>query len=276
VTVVDTQPPTITCPANVTQSNDPNQCGAVVTYPAPMASDNCPGVTTMCSPATGSFFPVGTTTVTCTATDTSGNTATCGFTVTVVDTQPPSITCPANQTVQGTGLNGCLLTATVTYPAPTVTDNCPGVGAPVCMPASGSTFTEGTTTVTCTVADMAGNTASCSFTVTVTSVGVFGACARDDASGDTWSIVTNPMSPLFRFWRYRVAATGELICGTASAMAFYPNRSLTASDNDDPRYFMNANLNYGARAGTVQVEDYLVDRRFVLRDRNLFDNPPCQ
>src|SRR6185437_11983211 len=28
---------TITCPANITQSNDPNQCGAVVNYPPPTA-----------------------------------------------------------------------------------------------------------------------------------------------------------------------------------------------------------------------------------------------
>jgi hypothetical protein len=55
----------------------------VVTYPAPVASDNCPGVTASCNPPSGSCLPVGTTTVTCTATDTSGNTATCTFTVTV-------------------------------------------------------------------------------------------------------------------------------------------------------------------------------------------------
>jgi hypothetical protein len=87
--------------------------------------------------------------------------------------------------------------------------------------------------------------------------------------------VTNPASPLFRFWRYRVAATGELLCGTASSLAFYPNRSLTAADNDDRRFFMEAYLNYGARTGTVHIEDYQLNRRFILRDRNLFDNPPC-
>jgi hypothetical protein len=48
-----------------------------------MATDNCPGVTTVCTPAAGSVFAVGTTSVTCTATDTSGNTASCSFAVTV-------------------------------------------------------------------------------------------------------------------------------------------------------------------------------------------------
>ncbi|HEV7397904.1 MAG TPA: HYR domain-containing protein [Pyrinomonadaceae bacterium] len=56
---------TITCPANVTRSNDPNQNGAVVNYPAPTTSGTCGTIN--CSPASGSFFPVGVTTVTCTA-----------------------------------------------------------------------------------------------------------------------------------------------------------------------------------------------------------------
>jgi len=73
-----------------------------------------------------------------------------------------------------------------------------------------------------------------------------------------------------------VAATGEIFCGTASRVAFIPNRSLTASDNDDPRFFMNANLNYGSQTGTVKVVDRATGRQFVLRDRNLSNNPPCQ
>jgi hypothetical protein len=90
VTVVDTQPPVITCPANQTGVTDRNACPStacqVVTFPAPTASDNCPGVVVVCSPPSGSCFPTGVTTVTCTATDGSGNTATCSFTVTTFDT----------------------------------------------------------------------------------------------------------------------------------------------------------------------------------------------
>jgi len=89
VTVNDTQPPSITCPANVTAVTNQNTCISapcqVVNFPDPTVSDNCPGVTFVCSPASGSCFPIGTTAVTCTATDASGNTATCGFTVTVFD-----------------------------------------------------------------------------------------------------------------------------------------------------------------------------------------------
>ena len=141
---------TVTCPQNITQSNDPNQCGALVTYPAPTTEGDCGTVN--CSPASGSFFPVGTTTVTCTASliigGPAGDGASCTFDVTVTDDQPPSITCPANITTSNTA-NQC--GAVVNYPAPTITDNCPGMFTATCNPPSGSFFPVGTTTVTCSV-----------------------------------------------------------------------------------------------------------------------------
>ncbi|HJQ27569.1 MAG TPA: HYR domain-containing protein [Blastocatellia bacterium] len=83
-TTVDPIAPTITCPANITsmaQLSCPNTTTAVVNF-APTVTDNC-AATYVCSPASGSAFPVGTTTVSCTATDTAGNTASCSFTVKV-------------------------------------------------------------------------------------------------------------------------------------------------------------------------------------------------
>ncbi len=162
VTVADTQDPTIACPANITVNNDPGQCSAVVNFTVG-AGDNCPGVTVVSSPASGSAFPVGTTTVNSIATDAAGRTATCSFTVTVNDTQNPVITCPAN-IVQTTAPGQC--SAIVNYNV-TATDNCAGVTV-VSTPASGSVFPVGTTTVMATATDAAGNTATCSFTVTVT------------------------------------------------------------------------------------------------------------
>ena len=67
----------IICPANITVNNSGSQCGAIVNYPAPVGSGSCGVITS--SPASGSFFPVGTTTVN--VTSTSG--ATCSFTITV-------------------------------------------------------------------------------------------------------------------------------------------------------------------------------------------------
>jgi hypothetical protein len=156
------------CPANITVANTPNQCGAVVNYtPATPVGGSCG--TIICSPAPGSFFQVGTTPVTCTSTMGAMGAMpgpSCTFTVTVQDTQPPTITCPANIRTTAESPTG----GPVAFPAPTVSDNCPGVGTPVCTPASGSNFPIGTTTVTCTVSDASPNSpdASCSFTVTLT------------------------------------------------------------------------------------------------------------
>jgi hypothetical protein len=146
--------PTITCPTNVTQSADAGLCTAVVNYPAPTLSGGCGAIT--CTPAAGTAFPKGTTTVNCSVTGGS----TCSFTVTVTDTQPPTITCPINQSVDSG------VPIVVNYTTPTGADNCPGVTVN-CVPASGSTFPLGTTTVTCTATDAASSTATCSFTVTV-------------------------------------------------------------------------------------------------------------
>jgi predicted extracellular nuclease len=166
-----TFPCAVACPANITRPNDTDRCGAVVNYPASTASNNCFPVT--CSPSSGSFFPAGTTTVTCAESLAGG--AACSFTVTVNDTQPPAIT-PAANVSKPTDPNKC--TAVVNFPVPVVTDNCSSATqarkrsatalTPICNPASGSTFSKGTTTVICTAIDSSGNQASCRFTVTVT------------------------------------------------------------------------------------------------------------
>lgn len=83
VTVRDADGPVIVCPASVNVSPAAGQSSAVVTYPPPSVTDNLPGVTTVCSPPSGSTFPLGTTPVTCTATDSNGNQASCTFSVNV-------------------------------------------------------------------------------------------------------------------------------------------------------------------------------------------------
>jgi hypothetical protein len=87
VTVNDTQKPTITCPAAQTVLCTSSSGATVKLYPK--FSDNCPGVTASCVPASGSTFGFGTTNpVTCTATDTSSNTQHCTTSVTVKDVPP--------------------------------------------------------------------------------------------------------------------------------------------------------------------------------------------
>jgi hypothetical protein len=165
VTVTDNVAPVLSGCTNVSANTPSNACAAAVTYTQPTANDNCDGARTVtCNPASGSTFSKGVTTVSCSATDTSNNTGSCTFTVTVTDTTPPVITCPA-PVIHGTDPGVCK--AAVTYANATATDNCPGVGTPVCTPASGTMFQKGVTTVTCNVTDASSNPASCTFTVTV-------------------------------------------------------------------------------------------------------------
>jgi hypothetical protein len=75
---------------------------------------------------------------------------------------PPSITVPGSITAEATGPDG----ATVTYAASAVASD--GSQVPIsCTPHSGSLFPLGSTTVTCTAADNAGNQSQAGFTVTV-------------------------------------------------------------------------------------------------------------
>ncbi len=162
---IDTTAPSLSLPDNISvEATDAS--GSVVTYTA-TASDAVAGaVPVTCTPASGSTFPLGVTTVTCTASDPAGNTATGSFTVTVVDTTPPSLRLPGNLSREATGPDG----AVVTYTA-TASDAVAGAVPVTCTPASGSTFPLGVTTVTCTASDPAGNTATGSFTVTITPSG---------------------------------------------------------------------------------------------------------
>jgi hypothetical protein len=83
-------------------------------------------------------------------------------TFTSADHTPPVVTVPAGLTVDATSPGG----AKVTYAASAAdgVDTSPSL---VCAPASGSTFPIGTTTVTCTATDAAGNSASAHFDVHV-------------------------------------------------------------------------------------------------------------
>ena len=134
----------------------------------------------------GSAFPVGVTTNTFRVTDAAGNTSTCSFTVTVLDNQVPVIACPSNIT-QNTDVGACV--ATVVTPNPTFSDNCAvttltwsitdPLGGVTNSPATGINYAgtrpfilngttgTGTSTVTYTAKDAAGNTSTCSFTVRV-------------------------------------------------------------------------------------------------------------
>lgn len=259
VKVNDAQPPDITCPANIVTSAAQGQCAATVNYNTPKGSDSCGGnVTVSCLPASGSSFNVGTTTVTCTATDTSGNSSNCSFTVNVTDGTPPSITCPANITVSA-AQGQCA--ATVNYNTPSGTDNCSDNVSVVCVPASGSAFPVGTTTVTCTANDGAGNSSNCSFTVRVndntppvitcpsnivTST-VAGQCAAtvnysttatDNCSSSVTINCTPPSGASFPLGVTTVNCTATDGSGNSSSCSF----TVTVNDNTPPTIACPANI----------------------------------
>ena len=164
VTVNDTQNPTVNAPADASY-----QCASEVPAASPSqatASDNCSAPTVSVSESNnggaGSSASPLIITRTYTATDSAGLTASDSQTITVIDNTPPTMTCPSNITVNAPpGTCSALVNFTVT-----ANDNC---SAPtvVSSPASGSVFPVGTTTVVSTATDAAGNTQSCSFTVTV-------------------------------------------------------------------------------------------------------------
>jgi uncharacterized repeat protein (TIGR01451 family) len=163
-------PPTISCPANITANTDPGQFSASVAFsvtatgtPAPTVDCKI-GATSITSPHT---FPVGTTTVQCTATNGVGSPASCSFDVTVNDNQTPTISCPADITTNAAS-GSC--DATVNVGTPTVNDNDPNVtvnGVRSDSQPLNAPYPKGTTTITWTATDTAGNSASCQQTVTV-------------------------------------------------------------------------------------------------------------
>jgi predicted extracellular nuclease len=161
VTVTDNQAPSISCPSTI-NVNATSGSGAVVTYVAPVGSDNCPGAVTIRTAgfASGSTFPIGSTTVTHQVTDAGGLTAQCSFTVNVI-AAAPVIVCPGNISINNTtgscGANvSFVATETTGIPASTINYSI----------APGSFFNVGTVAVTATATNAVG-TSSCTFNVTV-------------------------------------------------------------------------------------------------------------
>ncbi|NHM05529.1 beta strand repeat-containing protein, partial [Flavobacterium celericrescens] len=159
VTVSDTTLPTITAPSAVNVNTDTDCTATGVTLGTPVTSDNCSIVSV--SNDAPAVFPLGTTTVTWTVVDGSGNTATATQLVTVTDVVVPTITAPAAITIN---TNDDCYAINVVLGTPVTSDNCSVVSVSNDAPAS---FSIGNTTVTWTVVDGSGNTATATQVVTV-------------------------------------------------------------------------------------------------------------
>ena len=146
--------------ANTTSSS--TSCNVAVTWTPPQVSD-CQLVSFTSVPASGSLFPIGKTTVVYTAKDINNNTATCSFKVTVKDaTTPVATSCPSDITVIA---NPSTCKGTATWNAPAFTDNCGIVS--LSNSSTPGEYPIGTTEVTYSAKDDAGNVGTCKFKVIV-------------------------------------------------------------------------------------------------------------
>jgi hypothetical protein len=232
VTLVDTTAPVVSPHANETREATAST-GTAVTYALPGATDNLDTTPTVtCAPASGSSFPLGSTVVTCTAKDDFNNTGTGTFNVIVADTTSPLVNVPAAKKLEANGPSGS-------------TSNFAGeigasdLGEPLspgqisCAPASGSTFSLGTTTVTCTATDPRGNKGTGAFTISVSdnTPPVLHAPSEASFFADAPSGIPTDHSGVQRFLRSPVAEdiVDESVVITNNAPAVFPMGETTVT-----------------------------------------------
>ncbi|HKR06219.1 MAG TPA: immunoglobulin domain-containing protein [Bacteroidia bacterium] len=163
VIVTDNENPVLSaCPSNIVVNNDDGICGALVTWSAPTATDNC-SANVSSNFNSGDLFPVGTTTVNYTAMDPSNNSAGCSFTVTVNDNEAPVAACHnINVTLDVAG-NANINAIQINNNS---TDNC-AIDHFTLSQNAFDCSNLGANNVTLTAYDVAGNFSACPATVSV-------------------------------------------------------------------------------------------------------------
>ncbi len=180
VTITDVSAPVINCPAannTIVKNVTAGECGFIVadTSLDATVSENCEliSLTHNYSAWTNQFslkgatFPVGTTHVIWTAIDAAGNTSTCERDIVVEDKEAPVfVNCPTNYTFNlgsdascGDGVN---------WPVPVAQDNCNVTVEQISGPTNGTALTAGNYNIVYKASDASGNSALCSFTISVT------------------------------------------------------------------------------------------------------------
>lgn len=202
-------------------------------------------------------YPVGVTSVLLTVTDDKGATSQCTANVTVTDSTPPSIICLSS--VIGVAAVSCPVAANavVTYATPTSSDNC-GAAPVVCTPPSGSAFPAGTTTVTCTATDGAGNTATCSFNVQA-----FNICLQDDSNSNTRLLIDTVTG------KYQFTCGGAIFSGTGTITQVGCSFTLNHTGGG---IRVRANFNTATKSGTASLQQPLGTTKCTITDRNMANN----
>ncbi|XP_038074883.1 hyalin-like [Patiria miniata] len=165
VTVEDSEPPELDCLDSFSITTAVGQPYGVASWVIPTATDNsgdAPVQTAnLTSPAN---LGIGIHTVTYDATDGSDNTASCTFQITVTDEEAPDLSCLTSfsiETVFG------LPYGTATWMIPTASDNSGETPVQTANQTSPVNLEIGTYTVTYDATDASGNSAECSFKITV-------------------------------------------------------------------------------------------------------------
>lgn len=161
VTVIDNQPPTVNCPADINVYAT-SAAGAVVSFTPPTGNDNCAiaSVVQIAGIPNGSTYPIGNSSVSYQVTDTRGFSAQCSFNINITGL-PPVIECPADITVNNDAAN---CSAIVNFAATETTAIPPSTISYSIAP--GSVFNVGTTQVTATATNPVG-TSVCTFNIIV-------------------------------------------------------------------------------------------------------------
>ncbi|HPR26300.1 Calx-beta domain-containing protein, partial [Lentimicrobium sp.] len=166
VTVNDTQDPVAVCQDVTIQLDAAGGAGITATDVNNGSSDNCGIQSLAVSPDTFDCDDLGANAVTLTVTDLSGNVSTCEATVTVEDNIDPVAACtPITISLESNG-SYTLSAANINALSVGSSDNC-SIVSRVVSPDSFDCGDIGSNTVVLTVADAAGNTSTCTTTVTV-------------------------------------------------------------------------------------------------------------
>ncbi len=184
VEIVDTEPPSIVCPDDLTintSDNGTGDCMSSTSWRHPDIDDNC-GTSRYCMTITTpdsmvienctiipgvlftDEFETGDTHIEYAVEDEAGNRSTCTFTVTVLDDEDPAFTCPSDLFIQ-LGAGECFVNVFNQINL-FETDNC-GDMTMTSTPDMDGQFSEGENVVNIVVSDAAGNERNCSFMITV-------------------------------------------------------------------------------------------------------------
>lgn len=325
VVVQDNVHPVVNCPTNIVisagancQTNASAIAGLTMTMQpngsalsgAGQYEDNC-GVSTINYLLTGSNFtgaasgtyPVpntvnfkkGLTPVTYTFIDGVGNSTACSFNVNVEDLlAPTTANCPSPAPVNA-NTGGCI--ALVNWTAPTFTDNCPGAVLVTTSHNPGSFFFFGTTQVTYTAVDAAGNVGTCTFNVVVNDIQAPVANCKNITAflGSGGTVTVNPSqvdnnSTDNCFFNYTSASatynctnmganTYTLTITDGGGLTSTCNATVTVVDNLAPAItncaaFVPAQVNLDANcSGTLSAAVY--GSNFMVNDNTLSSIPSC-